>query len=244
VSETPPAAGSSLPSRSLGTLPSRRLNSLRSRGLKPTLRYIRAYADDALFELQYGVRTDRWVEVADLEVVGNNKDHAVNYQPVKVLSFRSAIGSFQIPLTGSSWTTAQGKAGYCCCLSCMGSIAHWALSLPGNCAARVKTILISFALEPANNSRPAYCTWMRLVTRSMTTTVSSSCSTLSAVRCSNLCSATSVTRYSPSPVQFTSSMRIRCTAGCSTTTHFGALLVKPPAVALRHMSITNRAEWT
>lgn len=109
MSETSPAARSSLPSRSIGTLPRRSLNSLRSRGLKPTLRYIQAYADDALFELHYGVSTDRWVEVAGLEVVGDNKNQAVNYQPVKVLAFRSSIGSFQIPTDGAFVDYGSGK---------------------------------------------------------------------------------------------------------------------------------------
>jgi len=102
------AARSSLPSRSLATLPGRSLNSLRDRGLLPTLRYIRSYAEDALFELRYGVRTDKWVGLEDLEVVGD-KDTASNYQRVKVFVFRSAMHSFQIPPDGTFVDYGSGK---------------------------------------------------------------------------------------------------------------------------------------
>ena len=109
MSKIPRTARSTLPSRSLLTLPRRSLNSLRSRGLKPTVRYVRAYAEEALFDLRYGVRTDRWVEVGDLEVVGDNKDLAGSYVPIKVLAFRSAIDFFQIPSEGVFVDYGSGK---------------------------------------------------------------------------------------------------------------------------------------
>jgi len=72
------------------------VRSLRNRGLGSTLRTIRVYAGGALFDLRYGVRTNRWVHRTDLEVVGNNKDNAIEYQPIRVLVFRDAFNSFQI----------------------------------------------------------------------------------------------------------------------------------------------------
>jgi len=97
VSDMPETARSSLPSRSITTLPRRSIDSLRNRGLRPTLRYIRAYADDAWFDHRFGVHTDRWVDLKDLEVVGKNRDQAVNYQPIKADQVRAAFGLFQIP---------------------------------------------------------------------------------------------------------------------------------------------------
>lgn len=98
-----------LPSRSVTTLPRRSVNSLRRRGLKPTLRYIRAYADDAWFDRRYGVQTDRWVALKDLEVVGDNKAQGGNYQPIKADQFRSAIRYFQIPTNGVFVDYGSGK---------------------------------------------------------------------------------------------------------------------------------------
>ncbi|HEY1990434.1 MAG TPA: hypothetical protein VGG43_13275 [Acidimicrobiales bacterium] len=91
---------SSLPSRSIVTLPRRSINSIRRRGLRPTLRFIRAYADDALFERRYGVHTDQWIALDDLAVVGDNKDLGQNCQPIKADVFRSVMNCFQIPPDG------------------------------------------------------------------------------------------------------------------------------------------------
>ena len=109
MSETHHTARSSLPRSRLSSLPSRSLNSLRSRGIRPTLRIVRAYADDALFDLRYGVHTNRWVDLGDLEVVGDNRDQGCNYQAVKALAFRSAMDSFQIPSDGVFVDYGSGK---------------------------------------------------------------------------------------------------------------------------------------
>jgi Histone methylation protein DOT1 len=109
MSENPKTAADPLLSRSIITLPGRSFNSLRSRGLKPTLRYINAYAHDALFDLHYGVRTYRWVALKDLEIVGDNRDQGINYQPVKVSVFRSAMDAFQIPRDGVFVDYGSGK---------------------------------------------------------------------------------------------------------------------------------------
>jgi len=109
MSEDPWTAASPLHSRSIITLPGRILKSLRIRGLKSTLRYIQAYAHDALFDLRYGVRTDRWVALRDLEIVGHNRHQGKNYQPVKASVFRSAIDAFQIPRDGVFVDYGSGK---------------------------------------------------------------------------------------------------------------------------------------
>ena len=107
--QTPPAGRNvgSLPK--LGGLPNRALNSLRSRGLKPTLRMIRAYAEDALFELKYGVRTHRSVDLQDLDIVGDNRGSSYSYVPVKVLLFRDALNEFGIPAHGTFVDLGSGK---------------------------------------------------------------------------------------------------------------------------------------
>lgn len=99
----------SLSNPSITKLPARSLNSLRMRGLRPTLRMIHAYADDALFDLRYGLRTDRWVDLNDLEVVGDNKKDGIPYQPMKVLVFRDALKSFKIPSDGVFVDYGSGK---------------------------------------------------------------------------------------------------------------------------------------
>ena len=104
--KTPP---SSPPSRSLSSLPNRYLYLLRNRGLKRTVKIIRAHADDALFELRYGVRTGRMVGLGDLEVVGDNKDQGYYYQAVQVSVFRSVFDSFQIPADGVFVDYGSGK---------------------------------------------------------------------------------------------------------------------------------------
>ncbi|HEY1990432.1 MAG TPA: class I SAM-dependent methyltransferase [Acidimicrobiales bacterium] len=45
----------------------------------------------------------------DLDVVGENKDQAVNYQPIKADQFRSAIRYFQIPTDGVFVDYGSGK---------------------------------------------------------------------------------------------------------------------------------------
>ena len=93
----------------MGRLPNRALNSLRSRGPGPTLRMIRAYAEDAVFELKYGVRTRRWVDVQDLDIVGENRSSSYSYVPVKVLLFRDALNEFGIPAHGTFVDLGSGK---------------------------------------------------------------------------------------------------------------------------------------
>jgi hypothetical protein len=62
-----------------------------------------------LFDLRYGVSTDRYVDLKDLKVVGDNRDEGVSYQPIKSLVFRSAIDSFQIPTDGVFVDYGSGK---------------------------------------------------------------------------------------------------------------------------------------
>jgi SAM-dependent methyltransferase len=62
-----------------------------------------------LFDVRYGVHTDRWVDLNDLDVIGANRDQAKNYQPVKSDLFRSAIASFRIPLDGVFVDYGSGK---------------------------------------------------------------------------------------------------------------------------------------
>jgi SAM-dependent methyltransferase len=55
------------------------------------------------------VHTDHWVDIKDLDVVGDNRDQAVNYQPIKADQFRSAIAYFQIPTGGVFVDYGSGK---------------------------------------------------------------------------------------------------------------------------------------
>ncbi|MGZ5369812.1 class I SAM-dependent methyltransferase [Aeromicrobium sp.] len=109
MSENPQNAEYSLPSRSLRTLPGRSLKSLRSRGIRSTLRIIRSHAGSALFDLRYGVHTDQWVNLDELELVGDNRDKGNAYQPIRPLMFRSAMDSFRIPRDGVFVDFGSGK---------------------------------------------------------------------------------------------------------------------------------------
>lgn len=97
------------PQKAVSSLPSRSLHSLRSRGLRPTLRIIGSYADDAFFDRRNGVHTRRWVNLRDLDVVGDNKDQGINYHPIKVRVFRSAFDLFRIPCDGVFVDYGSGK---------------------------------------------------------------------------------------------------------------------------------------
>ena len=85
------------------------VDSIRSRGLKPTFRIIRGYKDDAMFDFRYGVNTCRPVDLKDIEVVGDNRDQGVKYQPIKSRVFRSAINKFRIPPDGVFVDYGSGK---------------------------------------------------------------------------------------------------------------------------------------
>lgn len=100
MTEDPPTNGPALPNRGLVTVPARTFNFLRTRGIRTTLRKIRAHVNNAQFDRRYGVRSDEWVAITDLDVVGANKEHGQNCQPVKPLAFSSAMDSFQIPRDG------------------------------------------------------------------------------------------------------------------------------------------------
>jgi ribosomal protein S18 acetylase RimI-like enzyme len=107
--ESPQTPGSSPPSRTLISLPIRYLHLLHSRGFKRTLNIVNANANDALFELRYGVHTGRMVGLRDLEVVGDNRDQGYYYQAVRALVFRSAFDYFQIPSSGIFVDYGSGK---------------------------------------------------------------------------------------------------------------------------------------
>lgn len=83
--------------------------SLRNRGMTPTLRIIRAYAEDATFDFQYGVRTCRTVALKGLDIVGEHGDKGIDYQPIKVSAFLSAMRSFQISPDGVFVDFGSGK---------------------------------------------------------------------------------------------------------------------------------------
>jgi hypothetical protein len=101
LTEYPEAGGPPpLPSRSLVTVPSRTINYLRTRGVRSTFRKIHAHVNNALFDRRYGVQSDQWVALSDLDVAGDNKEHGQNCQPIKPLAFKSAMDVFQIPHDG------------------------------------------------------------------------------------------------------------------------------------------------
>lgn len=89
-----------LPSRSLVTVPGRTVNFLRTHGFRPTLRKIRAHVNNALFDRRYGVRSDQWMAVSELDVVGDNQEYGQNCQPIKPLAFKAAFATFQVPREG------------------------------------------------------------------------------------------------------------------------------------------------
>jgi Histone methylation protein DOT1 len=112
LTEYPEAGGPPpLPSRSLVTVPSRTINYLRTRGVRSTFRKIHAHVNNALFDRRYGVQSDQWVALSDLDVVGDNKEHGQNCQPIKPLAFKSAMDVFQIPHDGVFVDFGSGAGG-------------------------------------------------------------------------------------------------------------------------------------
>jgi hypothetical protein len=89
-----------LPSRRLTTLPRRTIAFIREHGWRSSLRKSRAHLDNALFDRRHGVQSDRWVALKDLNVVGENKQHGQNCQPIKPLAFKAAMTAFAIPHDG------------------------------------------------------------------------------------------------------------------------------------------------
>jgi hypothetical protein len=83
--------------------------SLRRRGIAATLKIIRALAEDALFDLRHGVRTGGQVDLKNLDVVGENKERGIYYQPIKSSLFLPAMRSFAIPPDGVFVDFGSGK---------------------------------------------------------------------------------------------------------------------------------------
>lgn len=100
MTEPETTGGPQLPSRSLLTLPGRTINFVRVHGFRSAVRKVRAHVDNALFDRRYGVKSDQWVAVSELDVVGDNKEHGQNCQPIKPLAFKSAMATFDIPREG------------------------------------------------------------------------------------------------------------------------------------------------
>jgi hypothetical protein len=57
--------------------------------------------NNARFDRRYGVRSDQWMAVSELDVIGDNQEHGQNCQPIKPLAFESAMNAFQIPRDGA-----------------------------------------------------------------------------------------------------------------------------------------------
>lgn len=100
MTETGMPASPQLPSRRLTTLPGRAIAFIREHGLRAAVRKTHAHIDNALFDRRHGVQSDRWVAVSDLDVVGDNKQHGQNCQPVKPRAFKAAMTAFEIPREG------------------------------------------------------------------------------------------------------------------------------------------------
>lgn len=65
--------------------------------------------EDALFDFRHGVRTGGWIELKHLNVVGENKERGIDYQPVKSSHFLAAMRSFAIPTDGVFVDFGSGK---------------------------------------------------------------------------------------------------------------------------------------
>jgi hypothetical protein len=81
-------------------VPARTISFLRENGFRTTLRKIRAHVNNARFDRRYGVHSDEWVAVSDLNVVGDHQALGANCQPIKPLAFKAAMEAFDLPRDG------------------------------------------------------------------------------------------------------------------------------------------------
>jgi SAM-dependent methyltransferase len=70
---------------------------VRERGVIRTLAFLVSYLVDLRFEARYGTDTVSWVRIEDLEIVSDNKERAVDYQPTQRLPLMRLLRTLDIP---------------------------------------------------------------------------------------------------------------------------------------------------
>lgn len=71
--------------------------SMKNRGIKKSLISAYSYFYDYIFDLKYGLDTNSWVEVDELDVNDNQKEHAVLYQGTRVLPLIKLFKKLNLP---------------------------------------------------------------------------------------------------------------------------------------------------
>lgn len=74
----------------------RLIQSIKNRGMKKSFISAYSYFYDYYFDKKFNVDTLSWVKVNDLGVKLNNKEHAVLYQPTRVLSLRKLFSRLEL----------------------------------------------------------------------------------------------------------------------------------------------------
>lgn len=78
-------------------IPYRLVQSIRNRGIKKSFISAYSYFYDYYYDKKFKVDTHTWVQVDDLDVEECKKEHAVLYQPTRVLPLRKLFRELNLP---------------------------------------------------------------------------------------------------------------------------------------------------
>lgn len=89
------------------------LRSIRKNGFARTMRAINSrfvsFVTDYSFDVRYGTKTARWVELKDMVVSGHNKSHGVKYQPTRPSALRKVLTAIDAPTQSEFVDLGCGK---------------------------------------------------------------------------------------------------------------------------------------
>jgi hypothetical protein len=73
------------------------VNSVRKRGLVQTMKVATSVVADLSFDWRHGTNTMRWVDVDQLDAVGENRVHSTRYQATKARPLWTLLNSLDLP---------------------------------------------------------------------------------------------------------------------------------------------------
>ncbi len=82
---------------------------IHEKGVIGAARIVLAHVRDLGFDLKYGTDTLSWHQLDDLEVVGDNKDHGVYYQPTQARTLWKVLKMSALPTEGAFLDLGCGK---------------------------------------------------------------------------------------------------------------------------------------
>ena len=87
----------------------RLVTAVRNRGIRRTVQSIVALADDRLFDLRYGTRTNGIKQLAELDVRGANRDKGIWFEPIQVRHLRRLLDRIPMESRTSFVDFGSGK---------------------------------------------------------------------------------------------------------------------------------------